>query len=78
MTLLKDDILALVRQKLLEESQHLLAQPPPDLEANFVKSSGGSEKAASLGAAGTKLLFDAAVPAAVVAGIRQYLGDLKS
>jgi len=75
MNSLKDDILAPVRQKLLDENQHLLVKPPQDLEANFVKSGGSAEKAALTGAAGTKFQFVAAVPAAIVAGIVEYLGD---
>ena len=71
MTFLKDDILASVRQKLLEDNQQMLVNLPQDLEANFVKSSG---RAAPSGAAAAKLQFVAAVPAAIVAGILEYLG----
>ena len=71
---LKDDILAPVRQKLLEENQHLLVKLPPDLEANSFKSGNQVARAALAGAAGTKLQFIAAVPAAIVAGIVEYLG----
>ena len=71
---LKDDILAPVRQKLLDENQHLLVNPPQDLETNFVKPNSRAEKAVLTGAAGTKLQFVAAVPAAIAAGIREYLG----
>ncbi len=67
---LKEDILDPVRQKLLDENQQLFVRPPQNLEANFVKS-GGRAKG---GAAGTKLQFVAAVPAAVVVGIIGYLG----
>ncbi len=70
----KDDILALVRQKLLDENQHLLVNPPPDLETTFVKSGSRAETAALTGVAGTKLQFVVAVPAAIVAGIIGYLG----
>ena len=64
----KDDILAPVRQKLLEENPHLLVNLPQDLDAKFVKSSGRAESTA-----GAKLQFAPAVPAAIVAGIREYL-----
>ena len=69
----KDDILASVRQKLLDENQQLLVKPPQDLQANSVKSGGRAERAALTGAAGTKLQFVAAVPAAIIAGIIEYL-----
>ncbi len=71
---MKDDILAPVRQKMLDENQHLLVNPPQDLEANSVRLGGRVERAALTGTAGTKLQFVAAVPAAIVAGIREYLG----
>ena len=74
----KDDILAPVRQKLLDENQHLLVKPPQDLEANFVKPGGRAERAVVTGAAGTRLQFVAAVPAAIVAGIIEYLGGPKA
>ena len=73
MTSQKDDILAPVRQKLLDENQHLLVKPPQDLETNFAKPGSRAERAALTGAAGTKLQFVAAVPAAIVAGIIRYL-----
>ena len=72
MTFLKDNILTPVREKLLEENQHLLVSLPQDLEAKFVKSSGRAESAA-----GAKLQFAPAVPAAVVAGIAGYLSGPK-
>lgn len=72
----KNDILAPVRQKLLDENQQLLVKPPQDLEANFVKLGGQAEKA-RLAGAGAKLLFVAAVPTAVVAGILEYLGGTR-
>ena len=74
----KDDILAPVRQKLLDENQHLLVKPPQDLEANFVKLGGRTERAALTGAAGTKLQFATAVPAAIVAGIIEYLSGSRA
>ena len=74
MTSMKDDILAPVRQKLLDENQHLLVKPPQDLETNSVKPSGQAKKAVLTGAAETKLQFVAAVPATMVAGIIEYLG----
>ena len=74
---LKDDILAPVRQKLLDENQRLLVQLPQELEANFVKSGGKPESAALTGDAATKLQFAPAVPAFVVAGILEYLGGPK-
>lgn len=73
MSSLKDDILAPVRQKLMEENQHLLVNLPQNLEACSFKSHSRAEKAASTGAAGTKLQFIAAVPAAIAAGIAAYL-----
>ncbi len=73
MTFLRDDILAPVRQKLLEENQQLLVSLPQDLEANFAKSGSPAARAALTGAAGTKLQFVAAVPAAIAAGIVEYL-----
>ena len=69
----KDDILAPVRQKILEENQDLLVKLPQDLEANVVKLGSRAGTAALTGAAGAKLQFDAAVPAAVAAGIGEYL-----
>ena len=78
MTSMKDDILVPVRQKLLDENQHLLTKPPQDLEANFVKPSRQAEKARLAGAAATKLQFVAAVPAAIVAGIIEYLSGPKA
>lgn len=77
MSSLKDDILAPVRQKLLDEGQHLLVRPPQDVEANFVKQSGRAEAGASVGTAATKLEFVAAVPAAIIAGIIRYFGGPK-
>jgi hypothetical protein len=74
MTSLKDDILAPVRQKLVDENQQLLVKLPSDLEAKFVKSGGRTGSAVLTGAAGTKLQFVAAVPAAIAAGILEYLG----
>ena len=74
MTFLKDDILAPVRQKLLEENQQLLVNLPQDLEAKFVKPGGRAESAGLTGAAAAILQFVAAVPAAIVAGILEYLG----
>lgn len=71
---IKDDVLASVRQALLDENQHRLVNLPQDLETNFVKPGGRAEKAVLTGAAGTKLQFVAAVPAAVVAGILEYMG----
>ena len=76
MTSLKDDILAPVRQKLLDENQHLLVKPPQDLEANFAKPAGRAGRAGVTDAR-TKLQFVAAVPAAIVAGIVEYLSGLK-
>ena len=70
---MKDDILAPVRQKLLDENQHLLVKPPQDLETNFVKQGGQAGRAALRDDAGTKLQFVAAVPAAIAAGIIEYL-----
>jgi hypothetical protein len=78
MSSLKDDVLAPVRQKLLDENQQLLVKPPQDLETDFVKLGGRAEGIAFTGAGGTKLQFVAAVPAAVVAGIVGYLGGLKA
>lgn len=75
---MKDDILAPVRQKLLDENQHLLVKPPQDLETNPVKPGGRIQRAALTGAAGTKLQFVPAVPAAIAAGIIQYLGGPKA
>ena len=74
MTSLKDDILAPVRQKLLAENQQMLVNLPQDLEAKFVRSSSQAARAALTGAAGAKLQFVAAVPAAIAAGILEYLG----
>ena len=74
----KDDIFAPVRQKLLEEDQDLLVKLPQDLEANFVKPGGRAGTGALTGAAGAKLQFDAAVPATVAAGIREYLAGLRT
>ena len=71
MTSLKDDILAPVRDKLLRENQHLLVNLPQDLEARLFRMGGRAESAA---AAGAKLHFTPAVPAAIVAGIVRYLG----
>ena len=71
---MKDDILAPVRQKLLDENQHLLVKPPQDLETNFVKQGGQAGRAILRDAAGIKLRFVAAVPAAIAAGIIDYLG----
>ncbi len=71
---LKDDILAPVRQKLLAENQQMLVSLPSDLEAKFVKSGGRAGSAALTGAAAAKLQFVAAVPAAIAAGILEYLG----
>ena len=74
MSSLKDDILAPVRQKLLDEGQHLLVRLPQDVEANFVKQSGRAEAGASVGTAAKKSGFVAAVPAAIIAGIIGYFG----
>ena len=73
MTSLKDDILAPVRQKLLDENQHLLVNLPQNLEAGSVKSGGWAGKTALPSSVGTKIQFVAAVPAAIVAGIIEYL-----
>lgn len=78
MTFLKDNILASVRQKLLEENQQMLVNLPQDLEAKFVKSVGRAGSAALTGAAAAKLQFVAAVPAAIVAGILEYLSGPKA
>lgn len=72
-----DDFLALVRQKLIDEGQHLLVRPPQDVEANFVKQGGRAEMAASVGTAAKKLGFVAAVPVAMIVGIVGYLGGPK-
>lgn len=77
MSSLKDDILAPVRQKLLDEGQHLLVRPPQDVGANFVKQGGRAEASASVSTAARKLEFVAAVPAAIVAGIIGYFGGPK-
>lgn len=70
---MKDDILAPVRQKLLDENQQMLAKSPQDLEANFVKLGRRVEKADLTDSAGAKLRFVAAVPVAIAAGIIEYL-----
>ena len=84
----KDDILAPVRQKLLEEGQHQLAKAPEDLEANFEKQGGwagaisGATAGATLGAHfGVATLgpgFVTAVPLAVIVGIIGYFGGAKA
>lgn len=74
---MKDDILAPVRQKLLDENQHRLVRPPQNLEANSVKSDGRAETALLTSVAKTKLQFVTAVPTAIVAGIIAYLGGPK-
>lgn len=74
MNSLNDDILAPVRQKLLDENQNLLVNLPQDLEAKFVKLGGRSESAALTSGAATRLQFVPAVPSAIVTGILEYLG----
>lgn len=74
----KDDILGPVRQKLLDENQQLLVKCPQELETNFVKAGGQAKRAVVTGLAGTKLQFVAAVPAAIVAGILEYLGGFRA
>jgi len=74
----KGDLLAPVRQKLLEENQHLLVNLPQNLEATVVNPDGRVKADVLTGAARTKLQFVAAVPAAVAAGIIGYLGGPKS
>lgn len=87
MTSLKDDVLASVRQKLLDEDQAQLAKVPQDLKADFGKQGGwagavsGASAGAALGAfAGTampEIGFVAAVPIAVVVGIIGYFSGAK-
>lgn len=77
MSSLKDDILAPVRQKLLDEGQQLLVKTPQDVEANLIKQGGNAGMGASADTAATKLGLVAAVPAAIIAGIIGYLGGPK-
>lgn len=88
MTLHKDDLLAPVRQKLLDEGQHQLVKVPQDLEASFTKQGGwagavsGATAGAALGAyasvAMPELGLVAAVPLAVIIGIAGYFGGAKA
>ena len=71
---MKDDILAPMRQKLLDENQHLLVKLPQDLDTSFVKLGSRVGRGVLTGTGGTRLQFVAAVPAAIVAGIIEYLG----
>ena len=59
------DILALVRQKLLEEGQPKFLKAPQDLQGNFKKRGG---------TALPKTGFVAAVPLTVIGGIIGYFG----
>ncbi len=88
MTSDKHDILAPVRQKMLDEGQHHLVQVSQDLEATFEKQGGwaGAISGATAGAAmgahfGIVTLgpgFAMAVPLAVIAGIIGYFGGAKA
>ena len=62
-----------MRQKLLDENQHLLVKPPQDLETNFARPGVRTGRAVLSGVDRTKLRYVASVPAAIVAGIIEYL-----
>ena len=62
------DILAPVRQKLLEEGQPKLLRAPQELQGNFKKHGGTAQPRAG---------FVAAVPLAVIGGIIGYFGAPK-
>jgi len=88
MNLHKDDILAPVRQKLLDEGQDQLAKVPQDLKGDFEKQGGwagavsGASAGAALGAyAGLsmpELGLVTAVPITIVLGIIGYFGGAKA
>ena len=88
MTLEKNDILASVREKLLNEGQNQLPKVPQDLKSDFKKPGGwagamsGATAGAALGAlAGIsmpELGLVAAVPLAVILGIIGYFGGVKA
>jgi len=93
MILQSDDILAPVRQKLLDEDQNKLAKVPQDLRADFGKQGGwaglvsGASAGAALGAYATTAIAGtaipdlglvAAVPLAVIVGIMGYFGGAKA
>ena len=69
MTSRNQDILAPIRQKLIEESQAKLLKAPQDLQGNFQKHGSTAQQ-------GT--VFSASVPLAVISGIIGYFGTLKS
>lgn len=88
MTLEKNDILAPVREKLLNEGQNQLPKVPQDLKSDFRKPGGwagamsGAVAGVALGSlAGItmpELGLVAAVPVAVVLGIIGYFGGAKA
>ena len=65
MTSRNHDILASVRQKLLEEGQPRLVRAPQDLQGNFPKHGGTAQQGMG---------FSTAVPLAVIGGIIGYFG----
>lgn len=83
-----DDLFALVRQKLLAESQHEFLKVPKDLNTNFEKQGGwagavsGATTGAVLGAhvsvftMGTGII--ATVPLALIGGVIGYFGGAKA
>ena len=83
-----DDVLAPVRQKMLEESQHELLRVPTNLDTNFEKQGGwaGAFSGATAGAAlgthvsiltmGTGII--ATVPLALIGGVIGYFGGAKA
>ena len=87
MTLEKNDILAPVREKLLNEGQNQLPKVPQDLKSDYKKPGGwagaisGAVAGATLGSfvgiAMPELGLVAAVPMAVVLGIIGYFGGSK-